>query len=138
MQFNKQLEPFKAPAPLLGITIYCLFGLLLSLTLVGFYNLFTLPSPTLQFKKILIVKVILLYGFIMVVRWYRYRVWSSMRKNELVSYINKDRLILYSKYNRLFLNFDCLLNHTDNPYAFKKLRQKDLREVEKYKNSQLK
>lgn len=130
---QKQHEmPFKHPSSIWKVAIYWFFGLILILTVCGFYYLFTLPNPSSHFKRLMIIAVIVLYIATQFLKWYRYAMWSATKKNELLAHYAKDQTLIYIKYNRFFLNFDQLTTLADNPYSFKKLRQRDLRDVVEY------
>lgn len=133
MQYNKQLEqPFNSPGRIWKNLIYWFFGIFLTLTVFGFVCLFTQQNPSAQFKTFLILTVIVLYISTQLFLWYRYKAWSSKKKNELISFLMKDKSLIYSKYNRFFLNIDRLISYTVNPESFNKLRQKDLKEVAEF------
>jgi hypothetical protein len=62
------------------------------------------------------------YGIFLIL----YSRWANKTKNLLIHLITKEPRVVYSKYNRYFINEDLMHNLGYSPSSFKKLSQKDI------------
>lgn len=126
-------QPFHPPTKL---WLFLLIPLaLLSVSFTGYfaYQLFTMGPPTQSAKLKVIVGIFSIFAAFNLTVGYCYLRWAVSKKNMLFQLLKKNKHLVTYKFGRYFLNEDALRGAQVDPRSFKRLQQRDLREVCEFK-----
>ncbi|MFC5449076.1 hypothetical protein ACFPOG_12455 [Paenibacillus aestuarii] len=122
-------QPFRQPSK---IWIYVLIPFaLMSVSFTAFftYLLITMGSPTTTAKIYVIAGIFSSFAVFNLLIGYLFLRWVVPKKNELFQLLSQDKHLISFKYGRFFLDNEALREAKVDPGSFKRLQQRDLREV---------
>ncbi|WP_240416670.1 hypothetical protein [Paenibacillus periandrae] len=103
--------------------------LLLVITATQLVNLLTVSKPELSAKTYFLLSFAFLLTTIYLSFGYLYLLWATPLKNTLVEIFIKDDRVLVYRFERYLVDESILLNFRIDARPYKKLSQKDLKDV---------
>lgn len=123
------MNPFQPPSNL-WIWVLGPFFILSGTWTFRYANLFiNAVSPSVKLKLLLVIGIISLFCSVYLIAGYLYLQWVAPKKNLLYQLVAKRPDLLYEKYNRIFIDTKQLQQHDIDPASFKRIQQRDYRDV---------